>query len=94
MSMEPQERQRLDEILEIVQKNNKILHKMQNNMRWGRFFRIFYWTIIIGATIWGTYYLQPYLNKAFELYKNVNTQVQNIQNNLQDVSSVMQNTKR
>ena len=49
--MDPNTNQILRDILEKTEENNKLLHKMRRSLIWGRVFRIFYWTLIIGGSI-------------------------------------------
>lgn len=64
-------RKALSRIREIAEENNRILHKMRRGIIWGRIFTVFYWLVIIGATI-GAYYfiqpvIQPFVDTAREL---------------------------
>ncbi len=69
--MDPNTNQILREILEKTEENNKMLHKMHRSLLWGRIFRIFYWTLIIGGSIGIYYYLSPYLQSLFNTYQSL-----------------------
>lgn len=58
--------------LALTEENNRILRGMRSSARWGRFFSILWWIIIIavsGAAYY--YYLQPYVEKAEQLYNQI-----------------------
>ena len=66
--MEDENKETLRRILELAQKNNKILTGIQKSMLWGRVFRYVYWIIIIGAGIGAYYYIQPYIDGIISAY--------------------------
>ncbi len=58
--------------LALTEENNKILRGMRSSARWGRFFSIVWWILVIaisGAAYY--YYLQPYVEKATEIYNQI-----------------------
>lgn len=61
----------IKENLELSQENNKILRKMQRAARWGRFFKIIFWLVIIGTTAGTYYYLQPVLSGMIDSYQGL-----------------------
>lgn len=68
---------------ELTQENNRILRGMRSAARWGRFFSILWWVLILavsGATYY--YYLQPYVEKAQQAYANGQNFEQQIQHYL------------
>lgn len=77
--MSPEERQLLEETLELSKENNKILRKMRRHMVWGTFFRLIYWAIFIGTAIGLYYYLQPYLDQLIDFYAGLSQRVDNVQ---------------
>ena len=61
--MTPTNQEKLDEMYEMIQENNKILRSLLRRERFATFMRIIYWMFII-ATIFGLYYyVQPVFNK-------------------------------
>ena len=78
--MTPEEKAQLNEVLELSQKNNKILRKLQGSMKWSRFFRFVYWVIIIGSAIGTFYFVQPYLDKITVAYNSLQSTVSNLPN--------------
>src|SRR3990167_5138072 len=61
----------VEESLGLSRENNKILRRMQSNLRWGRAFRIFYWVIIIGSMLGTYYYFQPFFEDLLKRYNSV-----------------------
>lgn len=83
--MDPNTNQLLRDILEKTEANNKLLHKMHRSIIWGRVFRIFYWTLIIGGSIGIYYYLSPYLQSLFNTYQSLLTGVESIQKTTESI---------
>jgi hypothetical protein len=68
----------IEELKELVQKDielnaetNKMVHQMRRSARWGMFFQILYWLLILGAIGASYYYVSPYAQKVFEAYQNL-----------------------
>jgi hypothetical protein len=76
--MEPEDKEILRRVLELSQKNNKMLHSIQRSMFWGKVYRYIYWIIIIGVAIGAYYYLEPYINGILQVYGSVKDNVTNI----------------
>lgn len=88
----------IEELRELVKKNlalteetHRIVRGMRSAARWGRFFSIVWWLIIIAVT-GATYYIyvQPYvatIEKAYGNTQNFETQVQNFFHNFGKQSS-------
>ena len=66
---------KLDEVLDLVKENNRILRKMHRSMMWSQIFTFIYWAIILGVAGWSYYYFQPYLQKYVSAYQSI---IQNI----------------
>ncbi|MBY0473148.1 hypothetical protein K2Q00_02585 [Patescibacteria group bacterium] len=67
--------------LALTEENNRILKGMRSSARWGRFFSIVWWIIIIavsGAAYY--YYLEPYVQKAEQLYNQIGQSGQQAEN--------------
>lgn len=69
--MEPPERILLEQTVELVKDNNRLLHKIVNAQRWAKFWSALKWLIIVGTTVGAYYFLQPYLDKMLALYQGV-----------------------
>ncbi len=76
--MDQDVKRELEEIREISEENNRMLHSMRRSARIGMFIRAIYWLIILGAAVGAFYYLQPYLDSLLRVYKNVEQTQQRI----------------
>lgn len=68
---------KIDELLELTRENNKILTGMRRAQRWGSFFRVVYWAVILGSIFGVYYYFQPTIQKYA---KTLQTSIGIIQN--------------
>ncbi len=66
--MDHEDKELLRRILDISQKNNKILESIKQSMFWGRIFRYVYWALIIGTAIGAYYFVEPYIDQILEAY--------------------------
>lgn len=81
----------IDELRDLVKKNialteenHRILRGMRSAARWGRFFSILWWLLVLavsGATYY--YYIEPYVQKAQDAYASGKSFEQQIQGYLQ-----------
>jgi cation transport ATPase len=62
---------KLDEVLELVRENNRILRKMHRSMVWSQIFTYVYWMIILGVAGWSYYHFQPYVVKYISTYQSI-----------------------
>ena len=67
----------------LFEENNAMLKRMRRSAEWASFFRFIYWLLIIAAGVVSYYYLQPYLDKAIQLYN----QVQATENQVKSIGS-------
>ena len=74
---------KLDEVLELVRENNRILRKMHRSMMWSQIFTYIYWLIILGVAGWSYYHFQPYITKYVSTYQSI----------MEKISSLDQQTK-
>ncbi len=61
----------LNQILEKVEENHRILVKMRRASFWGNVFRIFYWAIIILSAIGAYWLIQPYIDTLKSVYSGI-----------------------
>lgn len=90
--MSPEEKKLLEEAVGLSRENNKMLHRLQSAMRWGRFYSILKWVIIVGFTFGVYYYLQPYLIGLIDAYQAVSEgldEVREAGSNLPDFSGLL-----
>jgi len=66
--MDPKEKDLLSRTFEFSKENNRMLKSMRSSARWGRFTRLIYWLVIIGASIWLYYYFRPFLSEIMDIY--------------------------
>jgi len=88
--MDSELRKLLKRNLEISKENNEMLHRLQSAMRWGRFFRIAYWVVIISLMFGAYYFIQPLveqfggdLSRGIENVKEVTNVIPSVENLLQ-----------
>ncbi len=68
--MNPEDRRLLLKSIELGEENNAILRRLQRTARWGTFFKVFYWTVIIAISFGTYFFLQPYVEKLQQVYGN------------------------
>lgn len=56
------ERKTIERLTELVEDNNRVLHRLQRAKRWGTFFRFSYWVVALLLAAGAYYYIQPYLD--------------------------------
>lgn len=89
--MDPELKELLRRNLTISEETNNLLKKMHSAQKWGRFFRLFYWLVIIGLSLGAYYYLQGPLEQLLGTYKSLLGGVENIQksaSSLPDVNTI------
>ncbi len=55
------ERKTIERLTELVEDNNKILHRLQRAKRWNSLFHFLYWVIALLLAAGSYYYIQPYV---------------------------------
>jgi len=63
---------------DILLENNKMLHKLLRAQRWATAWSVLRWLVIIGLTVVGYYYSQPYLDQLLKTYQQIQPQLQNL----------------
>ncbi len=89
--MDPELKELLRRNLAISEETNNLLKKMHSAQKWGRFFRLFYWLVIISLSLGAYYYLQGPLEQLLGTYKSLLDGVENVQksaSSLPDVNAV------
>lgn len=69
--MNPEERELLTATHELAAANNKMLRDLRRTQRWQSFWSAIKWLIVLASALGAYYYLQPYLDKILELYRNL-----------------------
>lgn len=62
---------RIDHLEKLTRENNRILHKVRNQMRLGVIMRGLWWVFIIGSFLGIYYYLQPFLDQIGTTYDEI-----------------------
>lgn len=79
--MYEEERSKLIErIAQLSEENNRLLKKLVRAQNWATVWSVLKWTIVILLTLWGYYYLQPYLDQMLKLYQQLSPTVSSLQN--------------
>lgn len=78
--MTPEERELLTRAIQLSEENNKMLRQMRRHARFSAFFRLAYWVLIIGISIFAYLTIQPYLNAAFEGYSEMQKSIESVKN--------------
>ena len=86
--MDLNEREALKRISDTVEENNKILKSIRRGKRWGIAFRVFYWIVIIGASVGAFYYIQPYIDNAKDAYQKVQGTLSGVKSATDKVQSI------
>ena len=83
--MDPESKKLLDENLRISRETKELLEKIWSAQKWARFFRIFYWVLILGAAVGAYYYLEPYLKSVLGLYDGLLSNIEKVQQTTQSL---------
>lgn len=89
--MDPKDRELLERTLELAEENNQILHRIQSATRWARFWRIFYWALIIGTSVGAYYFIQPYIDRVMGIYSGFQQDVENIKGTASQAGDIIKN---
>jgi hypothetical protein len=84
---------KLDELLELTNENNKILRGMRRTQRWGSFFTIVYWAVILGSIFGVYYYFQPTIQKYVKTLQDSVGIIQNFEKAAGSIPSDVQSVK-
>lgn len=77
--METEEKDKLDELLDLTRENNKILRSMHRRQVWGQILTVFYWLVILGIAGWAYVYFQPYIEQYMSAYKTITAALEGIE---------------
>lgn len=81
-----QEKQ-LQEILELSRENNHLLKGVHSRARWGMFFWILRWAIVVGILFGAYYYVEPYVEKATDTYQKTTETIKHLQSGADKVTN-------
>jgi hypothetical protein len=84
----------LKETHKLARANHEILKGIRRNQRWSRFFKFFYWGIIIVIILGGYFYiLSPLLDRLTNAYNDFNNTVTGIQTTGENISNAGENVQ-
>lgn len=86
--MDKEDRERLKKVLDLSERNNKMIRKLYSAMKWGRALKAFYWLVIIGVAIGAFYFIQPAVDSVKDLYGSLQGGVESIRGNFQEVEDL------
>ncbi len=66
--MDPELKKLVEENLALTQENNKMLHLIRRSQERAKWFRIFYWGVIIALSLGSYYLIAPSLGKLTAIY--------------------------
>ena len=69
--MDSEEKQKLQKVLELTEKNHKMLKSLHGALVWQRVWGALYWIVALGIAIASYYSLQPYIQQLETLYKTL-----------------------
>lgn len=96
--MSETEYDKIDELLELVKENNRILRAMYRKQVLGQVMTFLYWMIIIGAAGWAYYYTKPYLDQYIDMYQNIMRSIKTVEQTgaslPSDVNKLLESVKR
>jgi len=69
--MTPEERELLNRSLVLAEENNKILLRLQRNIKWQTVWGVFKVLVVVVPLVFGYLFLEPYLDPLLNNYKNM-----------------------
>ena len=63
-------KQEVEKLKAVTVDTNKMVHGMRRGQHWRSFMAFAWWAIIIGASAWSYYLIQPYITQATAAYGN------------------------
>lgn len=87
--MTPEEHELLRRSIALSEENNDILRGIQSSMRLARFMTFLYWLVLIGVSVGAYYFAQPYIEKAINVYKVAQVQLDSLNNTVNSVKKTI-----
>lgn len=92
--MTPEEKELLARVAVLSEENNQILRGIRRSNRWGSFFKLLYWLIILGISYGAYVYVQPYVDQLMKAYTGITdtaNKVSNVGNQIPDIEKLLNN---
>ncbi len=77
--MDPEMKQKIDELFELTKENNQMLRTLRRLQRWSTALKVVYWIILLGIAAGAFYFLQPYVTQI----KDIGTSLSKTSTNFQ-----------
>lgn len=87
--MDNETREKIDRVLELVEENNELLHKMHRSARFAFFIRVAYWTILILLSLGAFYFIQPYIEKIFSITSDARSDLSDISKTANTITNTL-----
>lgn len=78
--MNPEEKQMLEETLELSQENNNMLKHIRRSQKMAAVMRIFYWVLVLVISYGAYTFAEPYVNQMVKIIQSSQTELNNIRN--------------
>ena len=78
-------RKLVEENLVLSRETHEMVKGLERSARWGRFFTLLYWALIIASVVGAYYFIQPYLNATLGAYQGILSGVDQIQSKTQSL---------
>lgn len=79
--MDPESKKLLEDTFALAKENNAMLHRVRSIQKWAAFWQTLKVLIVIGIALGAFYFLQPYINKAVDVYHSFSGTVQQVNDN-------------
>lgn len=86
--MESEDKDKIDELLDLTRENNKILRSMHRRQVWSQIMTVLYWLIILGIAGWAYVYFQPYVNQYMSAYNTIISAIEGIEEKSRSLPSL------
>lgn len=95
--MDPELKALVKENLKLARETHDLVEKMHSAQKWGRFFRILYWVILIGISVGAFYFLQGPLMQLIDTYQGLLGGIEKAQqgvNSIPDLGAIQEILKK
>ncbi len=89
--MDLQEKELIEETLEVSKENNKMLKKIWRDVKYKRFITFAYWMVVIGLAFGAYYYIQPILESVGAGYGDISEGISAGFENFKKVNEILPN---
>lgn len=86
--MDEETKQLLEDTYSLTKENNKLLHKVRGVQKRAELFYIIKILFFIGLSVGAFYYVQPYLEKVFNLYSSITNTTQELNNQTNSLKDI------